>query len=103
MNIMVKKPGKVEENKTVENTDEIFNIVAVNGVPEFVTFHDGLKIGMYLNDGGLLIGLKKNFQFSCHIIYGTVAFVGLSNSGRAMDLNLKQKRYIKQHLKRFSL
>ena len=75
---LVKTPTKVAEERDLSGTNEIYDIVSLNDYPDFVTFDEKYKIGMYVNDSGRLMMNGKNFVFNGHIIYGTVVFVGLN-------------------------
>ena len=100
---LVKTPTKVAEERDLSGTNEIYDIVSLNDYPDFVTFDEKYKIGMYVNDSGRLMMNGKNFVFNGHIIYGTVVFVGLNKEGSPASLKRVQIEIIKDYLDKKSL
>lgn len=103
MRVIIKKPGKTSNVKEINSTEAIYNIVSPNDYPDFVTFDEENQIGMYIEDSGRVLGRGKNFAFKNHIIYGTVAFVGLTKDGFAKDLSVKQLEIVREYLDKKSL
>lgn len=100
---LVKIPGKVAVKSDLSGVEEIYNKVAPNDYPDFVTFDEKYSIGMYVSDSGRLFLSGKNFVFDNRIIYGTVVFVGLDKNGSPVSLNKLQKEIIQDYLDQKSL
>lgn len=100
---LVKTPTKVAEKRDLKDTNEIYNVVSSNDYPDFITFDEKYRIGMYVDDFGRLMMNGKNFVFNGHIIYGTVVFVGLDKEGSPISLKRVQIEIIKYYLDKKSL
>lgn len=97
MQVVIKQPGK-EQTPGELTQEEIYDLVAPNDYPEFVTFNDIYNIGMYVHDSGKILGHGKNFVHNGSIIYGTVVFVGLDKEGKAIDISGTQYHIVKDYL-----
>lgn len=100
---LVKTPGKVAVTSDLSDSEEIYNKVAPNDYPDFVTFDEKYKIGMYISDSGRLSMSGKNFVFNNRIVYGTVVFVGLDKEGSPVSLKKVQIALIQDYLDHKSL
>lgn len=100
---LVKTPGKVAVESDLNGVEAIYNKVAPNDYPEFVTFDEKYKIGMYVSDSGRLSLSGKNFVFNNRIVYGTVVFVGLDKKGFPVSLKKVQRAVIQDYLDHKSL
>ena len=100
---LVKIPGKVAVESDLSDVEAICNKVAPNDYPEFVTFDEKYKIGMYVSDSGRFSVSGKNFVFNNRIVYGTVVFVGLDKEGSPVSLKKVQKAVIQDYLDHKSL
>ena len=100
---LVKIPGKIAVKSDLSGSEEIYNKVAPNDYPEFVTFDEKYKIGMYVSDSGRLSVSGKNFVFNNRIVYGTVVFVGLDMDGSPVSLKKVQIALIQDYLDHKSL
>lgn len=100
---LVKIPGKVAVESDLSGVEAIYNKVAPNDYPEFVTFDEKYRIGMYVSDSGRLSLSGKNFVFNNRIVYGTVVFVGLDKEGSPVSLKKVQRAVIQDYLDHKSL
>lgn len=100
MIMIIKHPGKVAEEVNMTK-DEALEVIS--GRHCFVMYSNPYNVGMYISDGGYYAGLKQNFVWESHIIYGSVVFIGMDDRGRECDLTKLQKELVNHFLNRDSL
>lgn len=98
MTVIVKKPGKRVSTEEVDGMNQIYDIVSPSGKPEFDVFIRKHGIGIITSDYVDDSFTNRNFVFHNRMIYGTVAFVGLDDDGKAKSLTVYQTAIIENFM-----
>ena len=101
--VLVKEPGKIARVERVKNLAAIHDIVSPNDYPEFEVFDEKYRIGIYSNDSGRILGKGKNIVWNQTILYGTVVFVGIDESGAATNISPLKRNIVIDYLNQKSI